>query len=198
MSTPFISRQDLTDYLGRDMSADDGALIAVDAACDMVRTLTEQDFLPATETIKLDGTGTDTLLLPQVPVTGAGTVVVNGGTLDDNEYTVTERGHLVRIYSGTDGTATWSTWSQTGYPCSYWPQGRQNIEVTYEHGYLSGTATDIPADVRLVALMIASRLTVQGVKIHEARGQAQNRYAVVSTDLTAGEQMILRKYRESQ
>lgn len=194
MPDPFISRQDLTDYLGRDLTTDDGALIAVDSACEIVRTLTEQDFNSVTETIKLDGTGTDTILLPQVPVTAAGTVVVNGGTLDNNEYVANERGHLVRIHSGTDGTATWSTWAQTSSPTAYWPYGRENVEVTYTHGY-SGT---VPADVRVVALMIASRLVVQGLKVQEQRGQASNRYAVASTDLTAGEKAILRKYREAR
>ena len=189
MASPFISRNDLSDYLGRDLTTDDGALIAVDAACETVRTLTEQDFNSVTETIKLDGTGTDTILLPQVPVSAAGTVVVNGGTLDNNEYVATERGHLIRIYSGTGGTATWSTWAQT--PTSYWPYGRENVEVTYTHGY-SGT---VPADVRMVALMIASRLVVQGLKVQEQRGQASNRYAVAATDLTAGEKAILRKHR---
>ena len=193
MPDPFISREDLSDYLGRDVTTDDGALIAVDSACDIVRTITEQDFSPASETIKLDGTGTDTVLLPQVPVTAAGTVSVNGEEVTN--YVVTDRGYLVR----TCGTADdHSTWSQLSGPSSYWPQGRQNIEVTYDHGYAtSGTVTDIPADVRVVALMIAARLSIQGVNIQRQVGGDLQRYAVASTDLTENEKRILRKYRES-
>ena len=193
MPDPFISREDLSDYLGRDVTDDDGALIAVDAACDVVRTITEQDFSPASETIKLDGTGTDTVLLPQLPVSGAGTVLVNDEAVTD--YTFTERGHLIR----TAGTADlYATWSDGCGPIAYWPQGRQNIEVTYDHGYAtSGTVTDIPADVRLVALMIANRLAVQGPNIQRQVGADNQRYAVASTDLTNGELRVLRKYRES-
>lgn len=195
MPDPFISREDLSDYIGRDVTSDDGALIAVDSACEVVRTLTEQDFTTLTAgTAVLDGTGTDTLLLPQVPVSTAGTVVVNGGTLDANEYTASEDGQLIRIYSGTGGTASWSTWAQGGYPISYWPQGRQNVAVTYEYGYAGGT---VPADVRMVALMIANRLVTQGGMTSETVGQVTKRYAVSSSDLTNGEKAILRKYRRS-
>lgn len=189
MANPFISRQDLSDYLGRDVTTDDGALIAVDSACEVVRTLTEQDFSQVTDTVKLDGSGTDTVLLPQLPVSAAGTVVVNGGTLESDDYTVTAGGHLIR----TGGTATWSAWSQTGYACAYWPKGRQNIEVTYDHG-----EDTVPSDVRMVALMIAHRLVTQGGATSETVGPVTKRYAVASTDLTAGEKAILRKYRVAQ
>lgn len=191
---PFISIADLGDYIGRDVSTDDGAVIAVDSACEMVRTLTEQDFNPVNaDTVTLDGTGTDTLLLPQTPVTAAGTVVVNGGSLTAADYVATSDGHLVR----TGGTA-WSTWSETSFgPADYWPRGRQNISVTYNHGYAAGTALDVPADVRMVALMIASRLVIQGVEKSRTVGQASATYAVASTDLTNGEKAILRKYKRA-
>lgn len=191
--TDFLTVTELGDYIGRDLSSDDGASLAVSMACEAVRTLTEQDFgVVSASTVQLDGTGTDTLLLPQVPVTAAGTVVENGGTLTaDQHYTVTSEGHLIK----TSGTADWSTWSSNHRGgTAYWPEGRQNISVTYTHGY-SGTA---PEDVRMVALMIASRLVIQGVNQSAQVGQANYRYAVASTDLTAGERAILRKYKVSQ
>jgi hypothetical protein len=40
---------------------------ARDAACDMCRTIAEQDFNSATARTRLDGTGTDALLLPNCP-----------------------------------------------------------------------------------------------------------------------------------
>lgn len=187
MTAPFISRDDLSDYLGRDVSADDGALIAVDSACEIVRTLTEQDFNEVTETIKLDGTGTDTLLLPQSPVSTVGTVVVNAGTLESDDYAFTEEGRLFR----TSGTATNSSWVRGGQPLAYWAPGRQNVEVTYTHGY-AGT---VPSDVRMVALMLAYRMVSQGGAISEQVGVVSKRYAAAATDLTNGEAAILRKYR---
>jgi hypothetical protein len=78
MPDPFISTQDIVDYLGRGTASDPGFLIATDAACDMCRTIAEQDFNQATSTYTGDGTGTDAFLLPQLPVTAAGTVTVNG------------------------------------------------------------------------------------------------------------------------
>lgn len=187
MPVPFISRQDLTDYLGRDVTTDDGALAAVDAACDMVRSLAEQDFNETTgDTITLDGTGTDALILPQLPVNNVGTVNLIdslGGTTAVTDYAVKDNGVLVRHR----GSATTSWWP------SIWPLGRQNVQVTYDHGY--GTA-DLPRDIRMVALSVASRLIVQGVASFEQVGQNQIRYGTNATDFTNGEKMIIAKYRQ--
>lgn len=190
--TDFLTIQEVGDYIGRDLSADDGAILAVSMACETVRSLTEQDFTPTTgATAVLDGTGSDVLLLPQVPVTAAGTVSVDGTTLAATDYSVTSDGKLFR----TDGTATWP--GNGGYPSApvaYWPQGRRNITVTYDYGY-AGTAPD---DVRMVALAIANRLITQGGATQETVGQVSKRYAAASTDLTAGEKAILRRYKQAR
>lgn len=187
--TDFLTVTELGDYTGRDLSSDEGATLAVEFACQTVRTHAEQEFASLTAgTVTLDGTGTDTLLLPQVPVSAAGTVVVNGGTLEADDYGFTSDGLLIR----TDGTATWSSWTTS--PSAYWPQGRQNVTVTYDYGY-SGT---VPGDVRMVALMIAHRLVTQGGNTSETVGQVTKRYAAAATDLTNGEQAILRKYKKAQ
>jgi hypothetical protein len=89
MPDPFIAPQDLVDYLGRGTITDPGMIIATDAACDTVRTIAEQTFNQSTSTVTLDGTGTDALLLPELPVTSAGTVTVAGGTITD--YVVNTR-----------------------------------------------------------------------------------------------------------
>lgn len=182
MGAPFISRQDLSDYLGKDVTADDGATIAVDSACDMVRTLTEQDFDAATETITLDGTGTDALVLPQLPVSAAGTVALissSGGTTAVTDYALNGHGILLR--------------TRGSHSVAVWPAGRQNVEVTYDHGY--GTA-DFPADVRMVALSVASRLIVQGPALEENLGDSHIVYAGAATDFTSGEKLILGRYRQ--
>jgi hypothetical protein len=150
MPDPFITRDDLTNYLGRDVSDDPGALIALDAACDTCRTLAEQLFNADTTTITLDGTGTDALVLPQLPVNAAGTVTVAGTAVTD--YTLSADGMLFRGSAGTD-------------PRPVWPRGRQNVTVTYDYGY---EPSDLPRDVRMVALALASRLIVQGVAVEES------------------------------
>lgn len=178
MPDPFISQQDLTDYLGRDVTADDGALVAVDAACEIVRDIAEQAFNRGTTTVVCDGTGTDALLLDNLPALNAGTVSVNGTTVTD--YMLTDNGILLRGSIGCDPQPTW-------------PSGRQNVTVTYEHGY---DPDDIPRSVRMVALSIAARLIVQGVATEESVGDVRVSYAGAATDLTNGEKLILSKYRQ--
>jgi len=181
MPDPFISVQDLIDYLGRGGTADPGMLIATDSACDTVRTIAERDFNQVIGgTAILDGSGTDCLLLPQLPVTAAGTVTVNGGTITD--YMLGDGGMLLRGTAGID-------------PRPVWPMGRQNIRVTYNHGYAD---QDIPRDVRMVALSLASRLVVQGPAVEESIGTVSVKYAGHPMDLTNSEKAILRKYRPTR
>ena len=184
MPDPFISPTDLVNYLGRGTASDPGMIIATDAACDTVRTIAEQTFNAATSTVTLDGTGTDALLLPELPVSAAGTVTVAGGTVTD--FVLNGNGILFRKASDTDVDYT------DAYRTLTWPVGRQNITVTYEHGFADA---DLPRDVRMVALAIASRLVVQGVATEETIGDVRMKYAGAASDLTAGELRILRKYR---
>ena len=176
---PFISVQDLIDHLGRGGTADQGLVQAADAACDVCRTVAEQTFNRIVGgTVILDGTGTDALLLPERPATAAGTVTIDGGTITD--YVLRNDGVLIRKTSGSSHrTVTW-------------PDGRQNVTVVYDHGYVDA---DMPRDIRMVALSIASRIAVQGPAKSEAIGNVNVTYAVASTELTTGELMILRKYR---
>lgn len=178
---PFVTTQALSDRLGRDVTTDPGAVSAVDAACQICRTIAEQDFNAATVTISLDGSGTDCLLLPQRPVGGAGTVTVNGGTITD--YMLTANGMLVR---GTAG----ARYATGGWPV--WPLGRQNVTVTFDYGY---QVVDVPADVQEVALNVAMRAVVQGVAQSETVGDVATTYKVGADDLNANELRILHKYR---
>jgi hypothetical protein len=179
MPDPFISTQDLVDYIGIGGTADAGMLIATDSACDMVRTIAERTFnyVPG-DVITLDGTGTDALPLPDGPIAAAGTVVVNGGTVTD--YMLGRNGILFRGTAGID-------------PRPVWPIGRQNVTVTYDHGYQE---IDLPRDVRRVALELAARMVVQGPAKSETVGSVSITYATASTDLTPTEALILSKYRQ--
>jgi hypothetical protein len=174
MPDPFISVSDLSDKLGRDMSADDGAVIAVDAACDICRDIAGVAFNAGTATFTVDGTGTDAILLREHPVSGVSSVTVAGSAVMD--YMLSDNSLLLR---GTAGA----------YPRPVWPAGRQNVTVTATTGY---AAADLPRSVRQVALSIASRLVIQGPAIEEALGSGRVKYAVAETDLTPGELRILR------
>jgi hypothetical protein len=134
------------------------------------------DFNAGTATFAADGTGTDALVLPTQPVSSVSSVMVAGAAITD--YTLADNGVLLR---GTAGA----------YPRPVWPAGRQNVRGTAITGY--GTA-DMPRSVKMVALAIASRLVVQGPAMEESLGSSRVKYAAASTDLTAGELRILRKY----
>jgi len=181
---PFISVQDVIDYLGRGGTADPGMIIATDSACDTVRALAERDFNAGTATVVLDGSGTDAMLIPNryLPVTAAGTVTVAGSAVTD--YALNDNGVLFRR-----GTAATDCLSLT------WPVGRQNVAVTISYGYPDA---DLPRDVRMVALSLAARLVVQGPAAQESIGQVSIRYGVNATDLTNGELRILAKYRQTR
>lgn len=179
MPDPFITVTDLGHWLGRDLSSDNGATIAVDAACDIVRDVAEQSFNAGTATAVLDGTGSDAILLPELPVTAAGTVLVDGAAVEDGYYLDVSRGILFRGSAGA-------------LPRPVWPAGRGNVTVTYEHGYSAG---DMPRSIRMVALAIAARIVVQGVASEESVGSVRVKYATAATDLTSGERLILEKYR---
>lgn len=181
MPDPFISPADVVEYLGRGGTADPGIIIACDAACDIARRLADQEFNANTATVTLDGTGTDYLLLPQHPVRAVSKVVVNGGTITD--YALSAVGGLVR-----KSASTYSSHFST----LIWPSGRQNVEVTFDYGYAD---EDIPRDVRMVALTIASRLVIQGPALYETVGQTSVRYAAESTAVMPTEKLILSKYR---
>lgn len=175
----FITAQDLSDRLGRDVTADPGATSAIASACQICRTIAGQAFDQATSTITLDGTGTDALLLPERPVATVSSVVVNGGTVTD--WKLSDSGMLFR------GTASY------GYPWRpCWPLGRQNVSVTYTHGYAS---LQVPSDVCEVALELAMRMVAQGVAQSETVGDVSIGYGMSADDLTANELRILNKYR---
>jgi hypothetical protein len=182
---PFISVQDLSDLLGRDVTSDPGAVMAIDAACDTIRTLTEQDFNAQTSTVRLDGTGTDVLVLPQRPVAAVSMVLVAGTAITDY-IAPTPDGFLFR------GAATGSGY---GYGGACWPRGRQNVTVTYDHGF---APVDLPRDVRMVAVALAMRLVVQGVAQSETIGDVTVTYSAAADDLTANELRILAKYRAAR
>ncbi len=193
---PFISRADLGGKVGQDLSTDDFALAAVDAACDTCRTISEQNFNRGTaDTFVLNGSGVETQLLPEYPVNSVGEVTEDGGTLTTMDYTIDHAtGSLIRV--PTSG-------AHPGYlsdnynlrPWVVWNRGRVNISVTYDHGW---DLNDIPRDVRMVALTIALRLFQQGPAVWERLGERQVRYMTEMSDLTANELRILKKYKREK
>lgn len=186
MAAPFISTTELTEKIGESAATARGTAV-ITAASDMVRLFTDLTLSPAgTTTVSLDGTGTDALILPERPVTAAGTVIESGGTLVlDTDYELADNGILYRLPGVID-----NGWGNETLRTYWWP-GRQNIEVTFDYGY-----STVPGDLKEVALSMAERLFRQSAGIaFESLGQYQVRYTDSASDWSGTEKIVLRKYR---
>lgn len=157
--TPFVSLTDLAAYLkvstiaGTDLLA----VASLDAACQAIRTYTNQDLnLVRHDTVKLHGNKYRDLLLPQLPVLEVHSVDITDSGGDITELAVTD------WFLGEAGILY-----RTSSP-RYWPPGIGNIEVEYTHGWGiveadleesdEPTADRMPSDLRMIALRIAASL----------------------------------------
>jgi hypothetical protein len=189
MTTPFISRADLGDFMGQDLTGNDMAGIALDTACETVRTFVRRqlNYVPDDE-ITLDGSGTDTLRLPEWPVFGDVTVTVDETATTDY---VLQESRLVR----TDGGC--------------WARGISNVAVTYSHGYAvqEGDVADpgpqrVPSDLRQVALAIAAGLmSVSETRFHtvsprDTVGGSAPVEGPAPAVLTEDQQRVLTNYKD--
>jgi hypothetical protein len=204
MATPFISAQDLSDYLARDVNADPRTVIALDAACEIVRGYIRQYInLVSGDMVRVDGTGTYSLVLPELPVVEVTEVAVydtNGENEEilvvNDDYTLGNAGILWRLGK-----------------C--WRPGKRNVWVTYSHGwdlveetygsgYTDPTPT-VPTDIRMVALQVATRAFNSGATggAGAMRSETIGKYSYTTagdsntspTGLLTGEARILDRYR---
>jgi len=148
MTVPFIGTNDLSDALDLDVVSEDLAIIAVDSACEIVRSYLDNVLNVRTAEDRLDGTGTDGLVLDDPPVREVIAVTVDDALLsEDVDYYLDDRDSGVLRRIGT-----------------VWTLGRGNVIVSYERGYDfielvgSGDFIRMPSDIRLVALSVAKRI----------------------------------------
>lgn len=176
MAQPFISLDDLTAYLGYDPEQE-RATIALDTACQVVRDHVGQAVdRVADDVVELDSEGTDTILLPELPVVSVASVVGPGGVelSADMDYRLDpEMGALV----------TRGRWRR-------FLRGRGIYTVTYTHGW-----DTVPSSVRGVALELAARVYDQQLVKQETAGAYGVTYAAdAALMLTDGERAILAKH----
>lgn len=199
---PFISAQDLSDYLSSDVSADPRTVIVLDAACETVRGYLQQtiNYVPD-DVVHLDGTRTQALILPELPVQEVAAVSeydTDGENQDDllvnDDYIVGYGGVLWRV------------------GCR-WRWGKQNIVVTYSHGWdvtgllgsgSGGGISGVPSDIRFVALSLATRMFYgASSKAGAMKSETIGKYSYTINDATTGstssllpaEQRVLDRWR---
>jgi hypothetical protein len=164
----FITAADLESYLGYEVDSDK-ATLSIDAACGLIRLVTSQDFEAGEATVLLDGSGTDALLLPNVPVEAVTEVKLAGEAV--TEYLVASAGMLLRKSPGI------------------WTEGRGNVEVKYTFGY-----AQVPAEIRMLALTLAARSYVQGIVTVAQVGMTNTTFATDALSMTDGEKGIAKRY----
>ena len=160
------------------------ALAALDQATTALQAATNQWLLPvAGDRVILDPEGADTLLLPELPVTAVGAVVVEGVALSPAEYEWSGSGILRMVGA---------------YGCGpNFPRRLASVDVTYDHGY-----EPTPADLSLACAHMACRILsggsssgpmVDGVPITAERvGSYSVSYA---QGLSYAESVVVDRYR---
>lgn len=142
----------------------------------------------AGDVVALDSEGTDTLLLPEMPVYSVASVVGPG-----SYALVLGTDYVLDKESGTLRTKTLT---------SRFLKGRQIYTVTYTHGYVSddsvpGLPSDViewPSALRMVTLQLASRIYDQGIVSSESVGGVSMSYATAEAPvLTDRERSLLEK-----
>lgn len=143
---PFIGTVDLEAMLGINLDETDLLVaIALDSACQSVRSYMGQTVnLVIDDEVEIDGNGARTIRLRERPVRDITSVIVDDIELDPTTWNL--KGAFLRRIGDV------------------WPVGISNIVVTYSHGWdvettdSSGEDLEVPADIRLVALLSARRV----------------------------------------
>jgi hypothetical protein len=189
---PFISVADLTNYMGEDLTSSDLAVIAIDSACEAIRSFTRRKLnYTQDDVIILDGSGMVELLVPEWPIVDVSEILVAGEEVTDHRVAGSEQSYIVR----TDGGS--------------WPRASGNIQVTYSHGYavseddVAPEGPDrVPSDLRSVALaMAAGLMSVAETRYHAVAarddiGASEPEQGPAPAALTPEQKALLVRYRK--
>lgn len=172
--------------LHQNLDGDDAtARLALSIATSAVQEEAETTFGHSQDDeVTLDGSGTDALLLPGLPVLDVSTVEVDSDTESPTELVADEdfwidfdAGLLIRRGD-------------------LWPTRRRSVTVTYSHGYEVGEPA--PALVKGIVLQVAARIYRNlGVKDESLGfGSYSASFAASGVELTEGERNALRRFRD--
>jgi hypothetical protein len=125
------------------------ALGSLEAASGLVRSYTGQDFdFVESDEVRLHGSGTASLLVPQVPIVEVCEIALVAD--DDTEEAVEVADYRVEAAAGI-------VWRMDALR---WPEGRLNIRLVYDHGYIlpGEPGANLPPDLQMVTMLVAGRL----------------------------------------
>jgi hypothetical protein len=179
MSTPWITNEELAGHTGSEIAFNPVASLYMEAACDCIRLYIDQQVDYETgDTVVLSGTGTTTLMLPEMPVIEVSSITKDDDAAPIDLTTYIQQGrsqiHLI------DG----NVWLPTS-----------RYTVVYSHGWAL-TALDedteagilrIPATLRLRALEVAATALVSGTTgVGGVKKEAIGRYSYELADTGSG------------
>lgn len=165
----------LPDFTGDDATR---AQLLLDGATGVIVTEADQELGQSTQTVTLDGTGTDTLVLPRWPVISVASVVEDGDTLtegEDEDYT-TRLGEGLLIREDDD------VWDAD-----------HRVKVEFSAGYAT-----IPDALKRVTLEMAARSWRNPVGLtSESIGDWSASWAVPGMAPTAAERRIIAHFSKA-
>jgi hypothetical protein len=138
--------------------------------------------------ILLDGNGALALFLPSLYVTAVSAVTV---TLVDGSTYAAQIGTGLDVSWNVGGELDWLPTATGGAGC--WPEGLQNVAVTYSGGYAT-----VPTDLQAALNSLSARMPKVTSGLTQAKiGTASMTYAqsVAQGGLLAVEQWVFDKYR---
>lgn len=211
MPTLLASLEDFASSRGQDYDPTDlQALIALEGASGAVRSYCGQTFdYVEDDEITVDGHGTRSLILPQIPVHEVTEVAIvawdaTETVLETTDYVLDGAAGILRR------SGNYLLWA--GWPWAYtWYGAEPRIRIVYSHGYIlpeQAAVTDIPrlpAELSLVTMQIASRMfsmASQGGQMVRAEsiGSYSVEYGSYATSAEESapldvERLVLDKYR---
>jgi hypothetical protein len=197
MQPPFVSTVDLANFLNTTVEVDDArAIIALDAACQTIRTYTEQTLNLVRNDVQTYR-GFQTLLLPELPVVQVNSVMLRGDLVDADDWFLAFGGEVVV-----------KDWRRLRF------QWDDIVEVDYDHGWAveesdivqdesgEGDVDRMPSDIRMVALRLAAGLFQTSGVSAGMRSESLGAYSYTRMDgalgtgiLADAEKVILDRYR---
>jgi hypothetical protein len=174
MTASLTNITDLKEYLRLSVSTDDALLSAsILSASAWVRSYLNRDITTAEYTELKEGSGTQTLMLGQYPITAVSSVSVDGVS-QDLTYITARNGLLIRA----DGQK--------------WPRGYANVSVTYTAGYVT-----IPYDIGQATLEICAWRYEESKRIGQSSKSAGGHETVSyqTTDVPPNVKTLLKNWR---